>query len=108
MSSNPGPSAGRIVCLHAVVLYVNMFHTRVKVFFGKSDSPWRAFQLRKLLGEQRRDLETRFISDNSVMFKAVDSRRGMSCCCNVMSCHLSRADEARDGEMQPKRARDVK
>ncbi|CAM9892743.1 unnamed protein product [Ectocarpus sp. 8 AP-2014] len=47
----------------------------IKVFFGQPDSPWKAAQLRQLLQEQRQDLESRCSRRESVMFKAIDTRR---------------------------------
>ncbi|CAN0107793.1 unnamed protein product [Scytosiphon promiscuus] len=47
----------------------------IKVFFGQPDSPWKAAQLRQLLHEQRQDLESRCSRKESVMFKAIDTRR---------------------------------
>ncbi|CAM9363437.1 unnamed protein product [Discosporangium mesarthrocarpum] len=47
-----------------------------QVFFGVGDSPWKAAQLRQLMKEQRQDLKTRFDSEESVRFKAIDTHRG--------------------------------
>ncbi|CAM9177010.1 unnamed protein product [Pylaiella littoralis] len=47
----------------------------IRVFFGQPDSPWKAAQLRQLTKEQGQDLESRCNRKESVMFKAIDTRR---------------------------------
>ncbi|CAM9860052.1 unnamed protein product [Choristocarpus tenellus] len=47
----------------------------IKVFFGEGNSPWKAAQLRQLMQEQKQDLLSRCEQEESVMFKAIDTKR---------------------------------